>query len=407
MKEYKKLLSGIGKILQNRMRYKLAEKVIDEKDLEALALWLATNAQLTKGPLTLQFEKLWADWVGTRYAVFCNSGSSANLLAAYAMLISSSSQLKNKKVIVPAVGWVTTIAPFIQFGFEPIMCGADPENFGLDLLELETLLQKYDPAVVVYVQALGVPGDMDKLLALREKYGFLLLEDACAALGAEYDGQKVGSFGDMSTFSFFFGHQLSTIEGGMINTDSKEFYDLLLMLRSHGWGKDLDDKTRSGLMEKHAIDPWHEPFTFFVPGFNVRSTDLNAFLGIRQMQKADKVISTRRQNHLTYTQNLKTVQTQKAHSKAAACSISLGAIAKSPEHRRRIVKKLDEQGIETRLFSAGNLGRHPFWQKLYGEFRDPVADQIHDCGFFLPNNESLNEKDIKFICEAVNNVQPI
>lgn len=384
-------------------RYKLAERIIDEHDLAKLSEWLKTNPQLTKGPLTPMFEKEWAQWIGTTYAVFCNSGSSANLLMAFAAL--ESGKLKNKKVVVPSVGWVTTLAPFIQFGFEPIMCGADKDNFGMDLDELELLLKKHKPGAVIYVQVLGVPGDMEKLLALKQKYDFLLLEDACAAIGAEYGGKKVGTFSDMSSFSLFFGHQLSTIEGGMVNTNDKNLCDLLLMLRSHGWGKDLAPETRTQFMKKYEIDEWHEPFTFFVPGFNLRSTDLQAFLGLEQMKKADRVISIRKHNHQVFARSLKTVQIQKWSDKITPASISVGALAKNPEHRKKIVKKLDDFQIETRLFSAGNLGLHPFWFQRYGKFQHPVSNQIHFCGFFLPNNESITEEDVIFICNIVNSVQ--
>ncbi|MEK7089971.1 MAG: DegT/DnrJ/EryC1/StrS family aminotransferase, partial [Patescibacteria group bacterium] len=359
--------------------------------------------QLTKGGLTLEFEKKWADWIGSKYAVFCNSGSSANLLAAYAALLSG--KLKNKKVIVPSVGWVTTIAPFIQFGFEPVMCGADKDSLGLDLTELEGLLKKHKPGVVVLVQVLGVPTHMRVMKALQKKYGFMLIEDACAALGAEYGGKKIGAFSDMSTFSFYFGHQLSTIEGGMVNTSNKDLYHLLLMLRSHGWGKDLPPGVRSAYMRKHKVDEFHQPFTFFVPGFNLRSTDVNAFLGLRMMKKADRVMKIRHQNHLLYAKNLKTVDFQQWPNEARPVSISFGALAKNPEHRKNIVRALVKSGIETRLFSAGNLGLHPFWYERYGKFHHPVSDRVHSTGFFLPNNESMSEKDVLFICGVVNSVK--
>jgi len=381
-------------------QHKLAERIIDETDVAELAKWIQTNPQLTKGPLTPEFEKKWAKWIGTKYSVFVNSGSSANLLMAYAAKLAGN--LKNNKVIVPAVGWVTTIAPFIQFGFEPIMCATDKDTFGLDLDALEVLLKKHSPSTVIMVQVLGVPGKMEKLIELKNKYGFMLLEDACAALGSEYHGKKIGTFGDMSTFSFFFGHQLSTIEGGMINTNNKNLYNMLLMLRSHGWGKDLDEETRGQLMKKYEIDDFHQPFTFFVPGFNVRNTDLGAFLGLRMMEKADKISKIRAQNHASYAKYLKNIEWQKWDDSTSPCSISFGALAQNIEHRKAIVKKLVENKIETRLFSAGNLGRHPFWVERYGEFRDLVSDRVHDCGFFLPNNESISEEDAKYISEIVN-----
>lgn len=415
--------------IQSPLKFRLAENIIDEHDVAALTEWLGTrdasldmknnavaasvsfpmgkatgmpSPQLTKGPLTLEFEKEWAEWIGTKYSVFCNSGSSANLLMAHAAL--ASGKLKNNKVIVPSVGWVTTVSPFMQLGFKPIMCGADSNNFGLDLVQLEKLLKKHHPSLVVLVQVLGVPSDMKEIMLLKKKYGFILLEDACAALGAAYANKKVGSFGEMGSFSFYFGHQLSTIEGGMINTNDKKLYDLMMMLRSHGWGKDLDEKTRGTFMRKYKIEDFHKPFTFFVPGYNLRSTDLNAFLGLRMMKKADAIVSIRNRNHLLYAENLKTVSFQKWHPKAFPCSISLGALARDPKHRKAIVQALDKNGIETRLFSAGNLGLHPFWFEKYGKFSHPVSDKVHSTGFFLPNNEALKEEDVKFICGIVNEV---
>ena len=192
----------------------------------------------------------------------------------------------------------------------------------------------------------------------------------------------------------------------MVNTNDEDLYNLLVMLRSHGWGKDLDLPTRSRLMKKYRIDEFHEPFTFFVPGFNLRSTDANAFLGLLQMAKADHVTAIRKRNHLIYAERLTCVDYQKWSAGSDPCSISFGALARDGEHRKRIVTALSEHAIETRLFSAGNLGRHPFWFERYGVFRDSVADRVHDCGFFLPNNESLTEDDVTFICEVVNNVKP-
>jgi CDP-6-deoxy-D-xylo-4-hexulose-3-dehydrase len=318
----------------------------------------------------------------------------------YALLVSG--RLHNKKVIVPSVGWVTSIAPAIQFGFEPIMCEADPETFGLDLNHLETLLKQHHAQTVMLVQVLGVPHKMRELLALRERYGFILMEDACAAIGASYEGRKVGSFGDLASFSFYFGHQMSTVEGGMVSTDDQSLADLLLMLRSHGWSKDLDPATHHALVTQHLIDDFHSPFVFYEPGFNLRSTDINAFLGIGQLEKLDWMTEQRRCNHARYIERLGAhfyVQRPPAGSRVA--SISVGLIADSREQRRHIVKNLVRHGIETRIFSAGNLGLHPFWTSRYGVTSFPVADRIHHCGFFLPNHAGLTTDDIAAISQAV------
>jgi CDP-6-deoxy-D-xylo-4-hexulose-3-dehydrase len=383
-----------------QIKHFLAKETIDNNDIEALREWLKSGPRLTKGSLTLEFEDKWAKYIGTKYSVFCNSGSSANLLMVYAAL--ASGKLRNNKIVVPSVGWVTTVAPAMQFGMQPIMVGADKNTFGIDLDQLEQVCIKEQPAVVIFVQVLGVPHYKQRLLELKKKYGFVLLEDACAALGARYsDGTMVGQVGDMSSFSFYFGHQLSTIEGGMVNTDSKEIYDLLIMLRSHGWGKDLDQEAYDKLISDNGVDDFHKPFTFFVPGFNVRATDLQAFIGIRQVEKAEWVSERRNRNHVRYANNLKGVVEFQNWDDNMPVSISFGALADSTEHRKQIVKRLVENGVETRIFSAGNLGRHPFWKNVYGEFNDPMSNIIHERGFFVPNDPTLTDEEVDFISSLV------
>ena len=383
------------------LKYHLAEDTIDRQDVDRLIEWLKSYPRLTKGKVTLQLEEKWSRWVGKKYSVFCNSGSSANLLMFYVLL--TSGRLKNKKIIVPSVSWATTLAPAIQFGFEPILCEADKETFGLDLEHLESLLKKHQASSVILVQVLGIPHKMKALLALKEKYGFELLEDACAAIGSSGYGKKLGAFGDMSAFSFYFGHQISTIEGGMISTDDKNYHNLLLMLRSHGWSKDLDASTHNHLVEKYEIDDFHTPFVFYEPCFNLRSTDLNAFIGLGQVDKLDWVAARRHENHMLYQKYLEgKLYTQKWEDPAAVISsISFGALAETTGQRRAIVKALSENGIETRIFSAGNLGLHPFWFNRYGKASFPLADRIHHSGFFLPNHPSLKPEDVKFISQVV------
>ena len=381
-------------------RWCLAYDTIDRHDTDRLIQWLRTYPRLTKGAITCDFESRWSRWLNSSHSIFCNSGSSANLLMYYALL--ASGRLRNKKVIVPSVGWVTSIAPAIQFGFEPIMCEADPETFGLDLDHLEALLKQHQAQAVMLVQVLGVPHKMRELMALKARYEFVLLEDACAAIGASYEGQRVGSFGDMSSFSFYFGHQMSTIEGGMVSTNDKEWNDLLLMLRSHGWSKDVDRATHHALVTQYAIDDFHSPFVFYEPGFNLRSTDLNAYLGIGQLEKLDWMTEQRRANHARYLDRLgSSFYAQRPPSGSQVASISVGLLADSLQQRRRVVQALAGRGIETRIFSAGNLGLHPFWANRYGAASFPVADRIHHCGFFLPNHAALTVEDIDTISGVV------
>ena len=394
------MTSAVTQQVSLNPRWCLAQDTIDRQDIDRLIDWLRTYPRLTKGAVTVEFEQQWDRWLNRSRSVHCNSGSSANLLMYDAILLSG--RLRNKKVIVPSVGWVTSIAPAIQLGFEPIMCEADPDTFGLDLNHLEALLQRHEAHTVLLVQVLGVPHKMNEIMALKERYGFILLEDACAAIGATYRGKKVGGFGDMASFSFYFGHQMSTIEGGMVSTDDQRFHELLLMLRSHGWSKDLDRAAHEQLVEQHHIDDFHSPFVFYEPGFNLRSTDLNAFIGLRQLEKLDWMTQQRQEHHEQYVQALGGhFVVQRPPEGATVASISFGLLANDAAQRRTIVKALAGQGIETRIFSAGNLGLHPFWINRYGKASFPVADRIHHCGFFLPNHASMNAEDVSCISKVV------
>ena len=385
------------------IKYPLAKETINQDDINALIDWLKTNPRLTMSELTKKFEQKWANYIGTKYAVFTNSGSSANLLMISTLI--QSGKLNSKKVIVPSVAWSTTISPIIQFGLEPIMVDANEKTFGIDLEQTEFLLKTEDISAIIFVQVLGVPHYKDGLRRLSEKYGVPLLEDGCASLGSSYeDGTKVGQVGDMSTFSFYFGHQFSTIEGGMVNTDDEDLYYDLLMLRSHGWGKDLPNDLYKKKMADNGIDSFHEPFTFLVPGFNLRSTDLQAFIGLRQVEKADWISEMRTENHIEYAKQLDGHFEFQDWGDDNPCSISFGALAESKKHRKEVVNRLVENGIETRIFSAGNLGLHPFWVNRFGEFHGKVADKIHSRGFFLPNYPELEIDDIDFISGVCNGI---
>jgi CDP-6-deoxy-D-xylo-4-hexulose-3-dehydrase len=389
-----------------RDAYHMAEQTIDGTDRRALIEWLETAPWLTQGPLVAEFERRWAAWLGSRHAVFVNSGSSANLLMYYALLVSG--RLRNRKVIVPAVSWATTVGPAIQLGFEPIMCEADREHFGLDLNHLEQLLRTHDPGAVILVHVLGVPNAMEPLETLRARHGFALMEDACAATGSRYDGRHVGTFGDLSSFSFYFGHHLSTIEGGMVCTDDEELHDLLLQLRSHGWAKDLPPEKEAAQAARHGVLEFNRPFTFYYPGFNVRSTDLNARLGLSQMEKVDRVVAIRKRNHALYQARFRDAEGFhiQRNARAEICSIAFAALAATPAHRDAVGRALAARRIETRPLGGGNMSRQPYWAERHGTTVLAVADRIHTTSFQLPNHALLEPEDVHAICDTVLAVHP-
>ncbi len=270
------------------MSIKLVKDTIDFDDVSLLIEWLKTNPRLTKGDLTIEFEKAWSKWLGVKYSVFVNSGSSANLAAIYSLMLSN--RMRNKKIVVPAVSWVTTVTPAIQLGLEPIMCECDVDNLGLDINHLKEIIKKDDPSAIILVHVLGIPNNMDEIVELCNENNILLVEDTCESIGSKYNDKMVGTFGKMSTFSFYFGHHISTIEGGMISTNDEELYHILLSVRSHGWDRDLPKETQIKLREKYNINNFRALYTFYYPGFNLRSTDLQAFLGLGQLKKIDQIV---------------------------------------------------------------------------------------------------------------------
>jgi CDP-6-deoxy-D-xylo-4-hexulose-3-dehydrase len=386
-------------------QYMLAEQTIGGDDLHDLIGWLQTNPWLTHGPLVREFEQAWARWLGVKHATYVNSGSSANLLMYYAPLVAG--RLRNTRVIVPAVSWVTTVAPAIQLGFEPIMCEADPQTFGVDLNHVERLLRAHEPAAVIIVHVLGVPNDMGGLTDLQRRYDFLLMEDSCAAMGSRYRNQLVGTFGALSTFSFFYGHHLSTIEGGMVCTNDDQLHDVLLHLRSHGWAKDVEPAKEQQLARDAGALEFNRPFTFYYPGFNVRSSDLNARIGLSQLRKIDHLLARRIENHRQYQRRFQEAGLHcQRNDDAIISSISFCGLAASQPHRDAIAQVLRKNRIETRPIGGGNMSRQPFWYRRYGTTEFPVADQIHTLGFQLPNHPHLSLADVDFICDTVLAVEP-
>jgi len=282
----------------SEFKIRLVNDTIDKNDIDKLIEWLHTNPRLTKGDLTVQYEKKWSEWQDRKYSVFVNSGSSANLAMIYSLILSK--RLKNNKIIVPAISWVTTVSPLIQLGLEPIMCDCDKETLGLDIEHLNTLVKEFNPSAILLVHVLGFPNKMHEIETICSKHNIILLEDCCEAIGSTYDNIKVGNFGLMSSFSTYFGHHISTIEGGIITTDDEELYHLLLSIRSHGWDRDLPIEKQKQLRNKYNISDFRAFYTFYYPGFNLRSTDLQAFLGMGQLDKLNNVVKRRNENYKRY-----------------------------------------------------------------------------------------------------------
>ncbi len=372
---------------------KLADNTISAEEMASLADWLKEGHQVTKGPLTRQFEAEFAAYTGTKYSIMVNSGSSANLLMAYSLL--EAGYLRNKKVIVPAVSWITTLSPFVQMGFECFLCDSDAKDLGVDLNHLEQLLKKEQPALLILVHILGHPNQMDAIRRLCAQHGCLVIEDACEALGSEYKGIKTGALSLAGSFSFYYGHHISTIEGGAITTSDDKLYSVMLSIRSHGWSRDVPETDRQAWKKEFEIDDFREFYSFYYAGYNLRSTDLNAYLGRLQLKRLPEIAKVRARNFELYRQALPEFWSQSSEG-GFVSSFSFGTYAKN---RLEASKHLLAQGIECRPLVCGSMGRQPFWIKKNGVTRLPVADKVHDFGLYLPNHANITPEDIAYVAK--------
>ena len=378
----------------------LVKDTIDNKDIDRLVDWLKTYPRLSKGPITLEFENKFSNWLGTKYSVFVNSGSSANLLML--STLKQGNYLKNNKIVVPSTALATDLAPVIQLGLEPILCDSNMEDLSADLEHLEKIFQEESPSALMFVSVLGLVPDMNKIVELCFEYDVILLEDTCEAMGCEYKGKKLGTFGKMSSFSTFFGHHISTIEGGIISTDDFELYELLLSIRSHGWDRDLSVETQFKLQQDWDISEFDTMYTFYYSGFNIRSTDLQAYIGLAQIDNLNDWGKKREENFHLYNKLIRN-DFWKVKSKPDCLESNFAYPIIHPK-RDEIVKTLTSNNVEVRPMICGSMGTQPFYVKEFGELKLPNVTVIDEYGFYVPNNPKLTREEVSFISGLVNEI---
>jgi len=382
---------------------KLVSDTINRDDINALIEWLQQDPipRLTKGDLTSKLEKKWAKKIGTKYSVYVNSGSSAILLALAAL--NESDRLKNNKIVVPALSWATDVSSPMLLGLDPIMCDCNLEDLSCDLKELESIFKQNNPAALILVSPLGLVPRMQEVIELCKKYDVKLLEDVCESMGSKYNNKYLGSFGFASFFSMYFGHHLSTIEGGFINTNDEDFYHMLLMMRSHGWDRDLPKWKQDELRKENDCSNFDALYNFYVPGFNLRATDLQAFIGLRAIDKLDNYVVKRTNNFNTYnswiTNNKLNLDNHTYNT------ISNFAMPIMHTHRDNIVKDLISADIEVRPLIAGNMASKPMWKDKYTIPKLPNAELIEKYGFYVPNHQDLTSQELSQITDIINSYE--
>lgn len=367
--------------------YPLATDTWDESDYTAAETALRSG-QTTMGPRVKAFEEAYAAWSGSKYAVFCNSGSSANLLAVGAQFYRKNNPLKaGDEVIVPAVSWSTTFAPLAQYGLTQVFVDVDPGTLNLSLDELEKAITPKTRAIFA-VNLLGNPIDYTRLQQIIAGRDITLLEDNCESMGASLNGKKTGTFGLVGTQSTFYSHHMSTMEGGICLTDDEEQYHILLTLRAHGWLRNLPEKNH--VCDKVG-DFFIDSFRFALPGYCLRPTEIQGALGLSQLTKLDAFIDLRIKNAKQFQArfgNYPWLRFQTEVGTSSWFGFSMIIDADAPFTRADMVNLFKEHKIDSRPIVTGDFTQNPVISHMPHRIHGSLANarHLHTHGLFLGNN---------------------
>lgn len=384
------------------MNYELASVTWGKEEFDAIQR-VMDRGLFTMGENVKRFEEIFAEKFGAKYAVMSNSGSSANLIGVAALCYKKDRPLMpGDEVLVPAISWATTYYPLTQYGLKLRFIDVDLETLNMDVSQLEKALTPRT-RMVVAVSILGNPCALDVMRDFCDRHGLYFFEDNCESMGASLNGKPCGSFGDIGTFSTFFSHHISTMEGGLSITNDEELYHLMLAIRSHGWTRHLPEKT--SLYEKRE-DDFYEAYRFIVPGYNVRPLEVSGAVGIEQLKKVDRFVEIRRQNAEVWVSLFGKDERfiiQKEHGVSSWFSFTLILKPELNIDKRRLFNVLKQNGIQFRIITGGNFVRHDVIKHCphtcHGEMTN--ADIAHDFGFFLGNHPTDVREEIREIYRII------
>ena len=379
---------------------------IKREDVDALIAFLQDSDRFTQGPKVVEFEKKWSEWLGVKHSLFVNSGSSANFMTLAAL----HEMYGDGEVIVGPIGWSSDVSAVIAAGFTPVFVDVKMSNLAMDEEKIIEAINEKTRAVLL-IHVLGFNALSDRLLQVLEEKKIPLIEDVCESHGATFKGQKVGSFGFASNFSFYYAHHMSTIEGGMICTNDDELYRWLRMYRSHGMLRECgDDAYRAQIAAEHP--EVHPEFTFMCPGYNMRSTELNAVIGLNQIKRLDDNIRARQENYKLFMDHLDSsiFYTDFDMEGSSNYAFILILREKNDELFHKVVEALRAENVEFRRGTAGggNLARQPFVRSRFPEIDPaslPNAEHIHQYGIYTGNCPDLEKEKILKLCDVLNNIK--
>ena len=386
------------------MRYDLAYSTFSKEEKEALYSVIESD-MYSMGKRVKEFEEAFASYFGAKYALMVNSGSSANLIATASLFFKKENHLKaGDEVIVPCISWATTYYPLHQYGLKLKFVDIDLETLNYDIEELKKAISP-DTKMVVAVSILGNPCYFDEISKICKERDIILFEDNCESMGAKFDGKYTGTFGDINTFSTFFSHHISTMEGGVILTDDYELYSLGKSLRNHGWTRDQDED--SEIFEKRD-DDFFEAYRFILPGYNVRPTEMQGALGLEQIKKLDKFLEIRQANAKYFVEKFKDDKRfiiQKEVGQSSWFSFTMILSKEFTDSREKVLKKLKDADINYRIITGGNILKHDVAKYFDKEVtKRENADYAHDNGFFIGNAPIDLTKEIDYLFETLREI---
>jgi CDP-6-deoxy-D-xylo-4-hexulose-3-dehydrase len=388
--------------------YPLASDSWDDAEIAALHRVIASG-HFSMGAEVAAFEQEFADHVGSPHAVMVNSGSSANLLmvAAAAFRTAGRRLERGAEVLVPAVSWSTTFYPLSQYGLSLRFVDIDTETLNFDLEALEAAVTPRTAAIMA-VNLLGNPNDFDALEDVARRHDLVLLEDNCESLGAVYRGRQAGTFGLAGSFSFFFSHHMSTMEGGMVVTDDRELYELMLCLRAHGWTRNLPEVNL--VTGRKDPEPFNESFKFVLPGYNLRPIEMEAAVGREQLKKLPDFVRVRRENAAIFLEAMAPdirFRTQREVGLSSWFGFSLIVEEDSGLSRRKVVEQLRSHAIDCRPVVAGDFTQNPVLRHLEHSipFALHNAAHVHANGLFVGNHQIDLGSQIQHLSETLRALQ--
>jgi CDP-6-deoxy-D-xylo-4-hexulose-3-dehydrase len=368
----------------------LMSNAISETEKLELIKFITNSDRFTNGEKVKQFEEKWSKWLGVKYSTYVSSGSTANMMIMW--LVKNNYFKKDKmKVLSPACTWATNISTLKQFNIDFVLGDNDLENFGLSEKTLKEAKEKHPDINVVWAtHLLGCPNDVH----IIKKYfpNAIVVEDCCESHGATINNKKVGSIGVASSFSFYFGHHMTTIEGGMVCTNDKLLHQMSLMVRSHGMSRELTDNNMRKEFEENNKEI-HSKFLFPVDGFNFRNTEINAVLGTSQLGNLDSFIETRKNNLNIFVSIIKRYPNHFLEFNTDGnSSMTLPFICKNKTTKDNLIIALENNGVETRPFLVGNITKQPFLKSHEQTLDLSNADFLHENAFYIGNSQFINQE---------------